>query len=249
MNLYNLYWKETDNIGDVMCGPSQYFPDMEALCIKNYKHRIKEMKDALVIIGGGGIFHLPSPDYNNGVMQYIWDLLSEFNHIIFWGIGHNVYYSKEIIFPELPSNVHLFSTRCLSPLHKWVPCVSCMSPYFNYSQLKQYDSVAFCHKEKEIKKKDTPVMFCEGAEFPKVVSFLGSAPIVYTNSYHGLYWSLLLGKTVIVEHPYSSKFYGIESEKFKDTLIYHPKPNYLQLCRSANLQFYQDVLKLKEELS
>ncbi len=235
-------------MGDVNCAPSLYFPNMTGYCIKKFQDKAPEIKDELVVIGGGGLFHLPAKDYNNGVMQYVYDWFSSFNHIVLWGVGHNIHGETEIKFPDFPDNVHLIGVRDKNTKHRWVPCVSCLHQKFDYEYPKLNSAVSFCHKNSPIDK-NIPMMFCEGPSMGQVINFLGSAGIIYTNSYHGLYWGLLLGKTVIVVCPNSSKFYTLgPHEEIRDQLIYHPQLNFLQLCREINNQFYLDVLKLKESL-
>jgi exopolysaccharide biosynthesis predicted pyruvyltransferase EpsI len=46
------------------------------------------------------------------------------------------------------------------------------------------------------------------AELEDVVQLLGGAEYVLTNSYHGLYWSVLLGRKVILYKPFSSRFFN-----------------------------------------
>lgn len=44
------------------------------------------------------------------------------------------------------------------------------------------------------------------ASLPEIAAFLGSGETVITNSYHGAYWALLLGRRVLVYEPWCSKW-------------------------------------------
>ena len=81
-----------------------------------------------------------------------------------------------------------------------------------------------------------------------VLDYLGSAEIIYTNSYHGAFWSLLLGREVIIpksSNPLSSKFYGLlkEFEEKEDCLVFTPPDNYLEECRKITRGFCADVIR------
>ena len=49
-----------------------------------------------------------------------------------------------------------------------------------------------------------------GSNIDQTIELLGSANIILTNSYHGAYWGVLLGKKVIVVEPWSSKFLSMK---------------------------------------
>jgi len=251
--IFNLFLKDTDNVGDSVCRPLLYFNfgEQKSIDITKWKDYVNELKDNYIIIGGGGLFHIPSPEYNEGHFLHIKEIQKEFKKLILWGVGHNVHNSKDIKFPSSKmKKFKLIGVRDVGTPYRWVPCPSCKSCLFDEKTPIKYEAVHYAHKtfHNERLAKQLPTLYCCESTFENAVHFLGSARIVYTNSYHGAYWSLLMGKTVIVDKPYSSKFYGLSfnMEENADTITIHPVSNYLELCRTTNNLFFEDVKKLIE---
>jgi hypothetical protein len=89
-------------------------------------------------------------------------------------------------------------------------------------------------------------------DFSKTLEFLASGRTVITTSYHGAYWATLLGRRCVVVNPWSSKFYTYRhapelasEESWRDaagrSTVY---PSALDECREANLNFFEDVKQL-----
>lgn len=253
--IQNLFIRETDNIGDYVCGPSLYFPGMGIRDVTKWK---EISKDDIIILGGGGLFHLPSEDYNNGVFGHIEELLTYFPKVILWGVGHNVHGTPLIKYPDYMERFQLvgirdFTNNLIAGKWNWVPDPSCMCPLFTLARIK-YPRIGtagyFCHKTFH-EEKDLPTEFCEGISFERAVKFLASFDMIYTNSYHGAYWSLLMNKPVIVEDPYSSKFFGLPGiiSLFNGKgLLINPIPNFLKICREINRWYFEIVSKKVKEL-
>lgn len=253
--IYNLFIKDTNNVGDAVCGAFLYFTfvgEQKTIDITKWREHAEDLKDSYVIIGGGGLFHLPSPTYNEGHFGHIKELQEKMNKMIVWGAGHNIHDSEKIEYPKTKmSKFKLIGVRDVGTEYEWVPCPSCMSQLFNIKYPIEQESIYYGHEtfhDEELVKL-LPTRYCCTSSFEEAVRFLGSAKIVYTNSYHGAYWSLLLGKTVVVKKYYSSKFFGLSSssEKCGDSLIIYPKPNYLTLCRVTNQLFFEKVKKYIKE--
>lgn len=245
--IWNLFIKDTNNIGDAVCGPSLYFPNMIPFDVRNWKEL---PKTDTIILGGGGLFHLPSVDYNNGVYGHIEELLGHFQRVILWGVGHNVHGETKIEYPDM-SRFPLIGIRDFINKWNWVPDVSCMSPLFDHlpSPSEPTEPAYFCHREFNDKKisLNMPTMYCEDTSFKEALNFIICHSIIYTNSYHGAYWCLLLGKTVVIDDAYSSKFFGFPGilTTFSDNgLIITPYPNFLNLCREINIWYYQKVKEI-----
>jgi len=138
----------------------------------------------------------------------------------------------------------------------WVPCVSCMSPLFDCSYLKQHEAVLFLNASPSImesypaKVGGLPTML-NNQPMGKVVAFLGSAETIVTNSYHGIYWGTLLGRQVVAL-PYSSKFYCIRFppaysrdgglDWFRAARTGLTWPDALEECRAVTRAFYDRVM-------
>lgn len=82
------------------------------------------------------------------------------------------------------------------------------------------------------------------AVFEDVVQFIGETDTVLTDSYHAMYWSLMLGKKVMV-FPNSSKFYDFKYQPVissfqnfeKDLKKVKAYSGVLEECREINLKF------------
>ena len=240
MKLCNVYSFDLPSAGDKHCAPIQYFDfssfDVEektSVCPDDYDY---------IIFGGGGHIHIPSPDYNNGKFGHIEAILPYSKKIIMWGVGHNVHETKEIKYPEYMDDFLLTGYRDIQRTD-WVACPSCMHKAFNRKYSVVDKARAFFKKGMPINQ--TPALLDNGdLSVDDVVGFLGGAETVITNSYHGAYWALLLGRKVIINKPYSSKFYGLVADfkKEGENIYMSPPPKYLQKCRDSNKKFYKTVL-------
>ena len=142
----------------------------------------------------------------------------------------------------------LIGVRDDIPGTTWVPCASCMSPL-----LDKYRNVTPTRK---IVVHEHPMfMGLRISRYPKLpnleqsfdqtLAFLASARIVVTSSYHGAYWSTLMGRKVVCV-PWSTKFFGF---RHKPEMSYdltdlpdrirsaREYPEALEECRQANLKF------------
>ena len=252
--IINIFWKDMDNIGDRMSGAGLYFDfplPVKFVDIKTIDLPKEELEKSFIIIGGGGHLHLPSLDYNNNRMEHLELLASLSKWTVLWGIGNNIHNTKQHIYPDCLNKFILVGLRDFSNPYEYVPCPSCMSPLFDEYKtiLPHRNSIVYKHKftEKLSENYLIPSYECEGITMGKSLEAIATAHTIFTDSYHGAYWSLLLNKTVVVPNPYSSKFYslhpnliirGEEQSGFVDKSI-----NYLEKCREANISFYARVLE------
>lgn len=259
-SIINLYWYETDNIGDEICGVFRYFDfpiPFKQIDIKRYKEHIDELKDSFIIIGGGGHIHLPSPDYNNGKIAFFKEIADLTKWTVMWGVGTNVNGSEGFLFPEGLSDFLLLGVRDnIAPVTiegkfiHYVPCPSCMDPIFDKKFPSELKSVVYRHKATRFDMHEGTNLnrVCEGIQFYEAINFLGAAHTVFTDSYHGAYWSLLLNKNVVIFKPLSSKFFYLHDNvmlKGKPYPSYNFKSTstFLEECRMKNLAFYNLVLE------
>mgnify|MGYP001057532258 CR=1 FL=1 len=180
---------------------------------------------------------------------------------ILWGAGHNQRgVSKkdgDLKWPKWLKDFDLIGVRDYMQGYEWVPCASCMHPAFD----KQYEVtnkiIWFEHKKQLIKGGDfgnipIPRVINSGQNFEQTIALLGSAEIVVTNSYHGVYWATLLNKKVICVDPWTSKFFYFKhmpvlsksrdwENKLDEVASY---PEALQECREANINFWNKVKQL-----
>lgn len=178
---------------------------------------------------------------------------------ILWGAGFNDRHTEDpydIEWPEYMSKFHLVGVRDYVSDFRWVPCVSCMHPAFDKEYKITNEIVWFEHKKrlldnKTFDKLPAPRMINTGQNMEQIVEFLGSAETVITNSYHGVYWAILLGRKVVCI-PWGSKFHAFKhpptmandknwSDMISKAVSYD---NALDDCRTANKDFYQEVISL-----
>lgn len=137
--------------------------------------------------------------------------------------------------------------------YEYAPCVTCMSPLFDLDHSSQHEVVFYLHKTKsqglDLKiPAGTPVLdnFC--ASMREAFNFIGSGEVVVSNSYHGVYWALLLGKKVLCL-PFSKKFsqyrfdpgYSEAGRWQKDLQKAVSQPDMLAVCRAASRAFEAKV--------
>lgn len=232
--------RNTANTGDLASCPADYFPWPDAQ-VFNYN---KKIPDGPLIVGGGTMNNwLQSATLPRGPK-------------IAWGIGSSIRGARHVYQP--PARFDLVGVRDYDEARPelWVPCVSCMSPLFDNPPEPTRPAVRFLNADPHIRQinpvgaDDLPTMY-NTEPMDEIVAFLASAEIVVTDSYHGAYWSALLGRTVVVV-PYSSKFYhlpwalNVSTKRGDDWHQGRPlrAQNALALCREATTVFYARVCRL-----
>jgi len=228
-----IHRNDEKNAGDYWSRPNHYFDiGKEVLDIKDLKPFVT---DQTVVIGGGGL--LGRPKWHDIIKE-----ISYKNKVILWGAGHNNYpdnVKKATLVgtkqkSKLPSYMENFAKVGLRDYglgYTWVPCASCMHPAFdtaiNITPTK--DTITIAHNKIKIKseydsikhvadKDNLKDWLCEIAQYKNVI----------TNTYHGAYWSMLLGKNVTIQS---------WSSKFNDMYMFD-KGNALQVAREANIKFF-----------
>jgi hypothetical protein len=256
----------TENVGDLMSSPVHYFEEMAHVPILDLLGWQSESEEeaskwhdvyqqaSTVILGGGGLLEMPKFDAS---LQKI----SSEKKTILWGCGHNSvrlesWAGLRTKYSFDPANFLLIGTRDYGVSSRWVPCVTCMSPLFDRTYDVKHDFVFFANKgmknNSQFMPKDIPSEVFLGNmrhSMDKIVAFLGSGDTVVTSSFHGAYWATLLGRKVVAI-PTSSKFYGLKhavplchpTDWKRFVPLAHAYPEALGECRSANLNFKNDVL-------
>lgn len=257
-----IYRIDRANVGDANCCPADYldfsrFGPLERLDITEVgseEATAKIKAAAAVIVGGGGIYHFP------GELAHI---LGNNDRVIAWGIGTNTHDRKDGVldYGECPpERFALAGIRDYFPFDhpaSWVPCVSCMSPLFDpmYSELCSF--VLYAHKDLPLNLAgfDSPVpQMTNGVKtLREAVEFIAMGRKTITNSYHGVYWSHLLGRRPVVYQPFSSKFFHMAwpaphawTELDVPLCLDHAswQPHALTNSRQANQEFASKVFEL-----
>lgn len=246
----NVHRINSENCGDMSSSPMNYFklPFCQKKCITSFNRDPKQLENEFTLFGGGGLF------YHNWI-----NFLDEYSKIkknksAIWGAGLNYHGERNNShYPEFVKNFDLVGIRDYVEGLRWVPCASCMDTSFNKEYPINNKIVVFEHVENNIET-DLP-KFKNNQTIEKAIAFLGSSECVITNSYHGVYWSTLLGKKVIaIPVEESSRFFFfkhpplIKEKLSTDFSKGKSYPNALKECREANVSFYYDFLKLHKKI-
>lgn len=239
-------FRETKNIGDFSCSPFDWFtwgPDASVSDIRK-----SPQKYDIGILGGGKIF--------GGLSNYAGVQKSVDSLNIAWGL------STVQSFPISPKYTRdrklcdLIGTRDWGDKRfDWAPCTSCMAPFFDDAGKPEHDVVFYFHGGKTEKQgikipEWIPTLSNNAATLDEALNFIASGKIVVSNSYHGVYWSILMGRKALCI-PFSNKFghYRLPPgfSKPKDWLSNLDRaqahPELLQMCRSATSKFHEKVLE------
>ncbi len=216
-------------------------------------------------MGGGIYFARGKPRFDR--------LVKRARNFIGWGLGLDPRLNLE----EFIGNFTLLGTRerklALIDDKKvfYVPCASCMNPVFTGISAIEAMFGGDAHGDgeqaialhlnggfnrsvivKKIGTQNFPITTTTDA-FGKIVRNLWNADIVITNSYHGAYWSSLLGKKVICIKTDVPKWEGLHDnvvfssvDEIKDVLgsVKNVPRNYLDECRLLNSNFFMRVTEL-----
>lgn len=239
----NVYHYKANNIGDLKCGPEQYF-DFPSMFPATFKDDISDCDN--IIIGGGGVF---------AQAKHVADNIKCLKrNLIAWGIGLPPRSARDSVVLKTAQNFTLFSTRSFEwrDTFRFVPCVSCMDSVFNTKYTVKHDVAVFSHRKKTPILKmqtDFPQMDNSEQNFIEVIKFIASTDILVTSSFHGVYWGQLLGKKIVCI-PYNHKFASFEqvptiaTEADWQENIHKARRHSSQLdeYRSLNRKYYEDVM-------
>lgn len=235
-----------DNIGDVASGPFPYFGELKNLKVLPIEHWGDDLE--LAVIGGGGLI---AP----GLMDVLYQSLPLSRLNILWGVGTNVHETRAPVWPSWLDRFCLVGLRDYGNPYEYVPCASCMSPLFDPGDkpAPPHQMVVYSHHAFPIPILGVPRLSNWGTvTLADVIAFMASGEIVVTNSYHGVYWSQLLGKRVILWHPFSNRFHNFQHQPVicdeKNTFeraseVASDLPvSFLTECRERNIDFKNKVM-------
>lgn len=239
--------RRTDaNVGDAACTPAHYF---------DFGHQIQiSLRDQApactrVIMGGGQVF-------DDCVEASIYHT-AKARHRVVWGVGISRKNVRHYTFDVLAGSCALIGTRNWDvPGCIYVPCVSAMSPLFDAVTAPQHDVVLYLHAQKSAGIRvppGIPMMTNHTGGMADAIAFLASGATVVTNSFHGTYWAMCLGRRVLCL-PFSDKF-----RQFKENPVCAdpadweahvasaaPRDGVLEDARRLNRAFYDQVMNLSE---
>lgn len=235
--------RNTENTGDRYCCPYDYFdwPDASVEDIRN-----KSDDYTVGVYGGGKIF--------GGLSEYEGVIQSPGSTHIAWGVGTLQRFLISRRYSRARRLMDLVGSRDYGDRHfPWVPCVSCMSEGFDDPSAPEHDVVFYYHGGKTDSQgitipDDMPRLGNDRGNLDEALSFIASGRTVVSNSYHGVYWGLLMKRRVLCI-PFSYKFSAFRKPPAYakpqdwlnklDTAVAHP--DLLSLCRDRTLEFKAEV--------
>ncbi len=250
-NLMFQHLRDTNNIGDAACSPFDYFDwdDAEAKDLRQPSSAY-----SVGIYGGGKIFrglnNAAGINRSPGTKHIAWGVGTRQSFPISWS------YSQSRRLCDLVGSRDWGDTR-----YEFAPCASCMSPLFDTPSEPKHDVVFYFHGGKTDQQgidipEGMPKLSNNCGSLEEALTFISSGATVVSNSYHGVYWSLLMGrKTICI--PFSNKFQGY---RFSPTYATPANwqgyladgivaPDMLATCRDATLGFKSKVDQMIQEAS
>lgn len=203
MKLHFQHLRNTTNVGDRSCSPFDYFSWNDAT--------VSDISEAdtpdydIGIYGGGKIF--------GGMAKYA-GVLEPRNRInIAWGVSTIQSFPLSLRYYRAKKLMNLIGTRDYGDKrYQYAPCVSCMYSFFDSPPPPLHDVVFYAHHGKSAGMKllipksiPTETNVCD--DLTAALSFIASGNTVVSNSYHGVYWALLMGRKAICI-PFSNKFFN-----------------------------------------
>lgn len=240
------HFRDTKNIGDASCSPYDWLTwshDVNASDIR------KESRDYDVsVIGGGKIF--------GGLSKYDGIQKDKRKLHIAWGVSTVQSFPISLKYSRARKICDLVGTRDWGDKRfQWAPCVTCLSPKFEEPLEPEHDVVFYYHAGKTEKQgieipDNIPSMSNNVESLDKALDFIASGKTVVSNSYHGVYWSLLMGrKTLCV--PFSNKFshyrfapgFAKPSNWLKSLHSAQQSDSFLKVAREATHDFHEKVMQ------
>lgn len=263
-SVVNVHRIDLNNAGDFYCAPHHYFEVLKgkSLDIFDYKEEDKQKRQNFIdtinskslIIGGGGLLNRSGFKRQ---MKMFEKLSEKGKKTVLWGVGHNEKHSHTYDnvknYNVDISKFGIVGTRDYNMPGEYVPCVSCMHPTFDQPFDETQEIGIVFHKD-TLKKPEILDKFknyptsSNTSDFEELIAFIKASNKIATDSYHVMYWSMLLGKKVVVI-PNSSKFFDFQHRPiisdFDNSLNQFSKsetyPGLLEECRAINLEFSEKV--------
>ena len=185
--IFNVFRADKKNAGDWLSPPMRYvkFKNYDTKFFDFIAPPINSNECDVLIIGGGGLI---STKLWYELMN-CWLNKINAKYYILWGVGID----SEFQNISLKNKFNLIGARQKTNLFDFVPCASCLHPFFN--ELKRVEGrgeIKISHYKRPIPHSK----FTNLEEFRTNIERIQRAEKVITTSYHIYYWAKLLGKKV-----------------------------------------------------
>ena len=238
--LHFQHLRETINIGDRYCSPFDYF-DWNDASVSDIRNDDTLPHD-VGIYGGGKIF--------GGLSSYAGVRRQKGVLNVAWGVGTVQSFPFSLRYLKSRRLMDLVGSRDFGDKrYTYAPCPSCMSSAFDAPAAPKHEAVFYAHGVKTAKMgikipDHIPVLSNECKDLETALEFIGSGATVISNSYHGVYWSLLMGRKPLCI-PFSGKFgkyrlaphYAKASNWQEQITNAVAQPEMLGLARAATYDF------------
>lgn len=256
------------NLGDWISSPYYYFLDYFSryTCVLHSDwavlwHEIE--KDDIVIFGGGGL--LDNSDALNMVLNRLFE---KCDNVIIWGAGthryneNNVFGKKTAVTPIHFDKAVLCGIRDYEHPYgmPFLPCASCLNTAFsvdrNESRIEREIGTIRSALESSFAVKGVPSSVSNAEPIGTIVDYILSSRVILVSSYHGAFWSMLLGRKVILPASrlgvdkykyfrYPVGFYEgheyDEPELLRIASTLPDLPDFLAEARALNIEFFKKV--------
>src|SRR5690606_32370375 len=253
----NIYRKNPNNAGDLYSSPVNYFPELGKIEVDIFDFKNSEgngipslISENSLIIGGGGLLNRKSFQFQ---LETFEKLRAHGKKTVLWGVGHNSKskkdFKKQNRYNININNFGLVGTRDHSLAPAWVPCVSCMHPIFDNNSTSRQETGIILHdktynKPRILSRFEDLPLISNTTDLETYVGFIQASEHIITDSYHAMYWGMLLEKKVLVI-PNSSKFFDFKYDPvfttyencLKDIKKARAFSGILEECREKNLEF------------
>lgn len=247
MKLHFQHLRDTQNVGDRSCSPFDYLDWGDATASDLRDDDTPEYD--IGIYGGGKIF--------GGLSSYQGVRRRKGATNIAWGVGTVQTFRFSPRYRKARKLMDLVGSRDYGDnRYRYAPCPSCLAPFFDAPPAPVHEVVFYAHAGKTGGMKMTappgmPVLTNECDDLDTALRFIASGATVVSNSYHGVYWALLMGRRTLCV-PFSNKFNNYRQAphyaKPKDWVSELPnaiaRPEMLGLVRAATDRFHQQVTAL-----
>ena len=242
-----------NDCGDFWSMPKHYFNDLNKHSIVSVDSLDNHINEKIAILGGGASLNI------NLIKKLYSKIDINKTTLICWGAGFNNFdlltsgtFIENIQEAKKVEKNPLFNFELkgirdygLTFDYDWVPCTSCMHPLFlkyKKNNASRKIGIYFHYDRKFIIKnvEDDDYLSNKGFDMEDKLSFLSKYEYIITNSYHGAYWSQLLGKKVICLPVKSSLF------NFCHKPVFLTKEKFKLQSKNKNNDPY--IIKIKEEV-
>lgn len=227
---------EAVNLGDWICSPytyySTYFSEYTCVFHSHWSILWHEIdKGDVVILGGGG--QLDNSDALNNQINRI---LRNCDNVVIWGSGThryapgNIFNKNTAEVPILYDKAKLIGVRDYDHPSglPYLPCVSCMHPAFMQGtaqpiKIRRKIGTIRSALETSFAVSGLPSFVDNSQPLEKIIEYVLESEIILVSSYHGAFWSQLLGKRVVLPE---SRLCVDKYKYFKNKPAFYPGSDY-----------------------